>query len=106
MSDLTFTFHEPGCKAVFRKHAAQREDIEAAIKRTITAQFDTDFAKTKLASRKTFEGHKVYECRVNVGKLPALRVAFTLADGTVTVVYLTHNIQKSDFSHEIEAFLK
>ncbi|MCI6584872.1 MAG: hypothetical protein SPK50_08920 [Mobiluncus porci] len=101
-----FQFHETGCKAVFKKFAPQQALLEDAITHALNAQLETDFVKTKLASRRTFEGLKVYECRVNTGKLPALRVAFTVRDRTVTVVYLSNHIQKSDFTHEIEAFLK
>ncbi|MDD7464841.1 MAG: hypothetical protein PUK59_01125 [Actinomycetaceae bacterium] len=99
-------FYLPGCKALFRRYAAQEQQLRTAIEQHIDGQIATDFVHTKLASRRLFNGLKVYECRVNVGKLPALRVAFTVRTGVATVVYISTNIQKSEFSKEIDAFLK
>lgn len=99
-------FYTSGCKAVFRKYAAQEQRIRAAIAQHIARQVATNFAQTKLASRRLFEGLSVYECRVNVGKLPAFRVAFTVRADLATVVYISTHIQKSEFSREIDAFLK
>lgn len=101
-------FYEPGCSQVLRKHPgdATREVIVSAVTSQIEIQVATHFAKTKLASRRFFRGLKVYECRVNPPKLPALRVAFTVHDDTATAVYITSQIQKSDFSREIDSFLK
>lgn len=101
-------FYEPGCGPMFRKHPgdAAREVIVSAVTSQIETQIATHFAKTKLASRRPFRGMKVYECRVNPPKLPALRVAFTVHGDTATAVYLSSHIQKSDFSREIDSFLK
>lgn len=92
---------------MLRKHRSQadREAIDSAVTAQVTAQVATQFAKTKLASRLSFRGLKVYECRVNPAKLPALRVAFTVHDDVATVVFLSSHIQKSEFSRELDSFL-
>ena len=103
--EYSFEFYEPGCKAVFRKYSHQEAAIREGVSAHVRREIDTDFAKTKLATRRHFDGHKVYECRVNLAKLPALRVAFALDGSQVTIVYMSTNIQKSEFSAEIESFL-
>ncbi|MCI5826505.1 MAG: hypothetical protein MR006_07560 [Arcanobacterium sp.] len=99
-------FDERGNKAIFRRFSAQAETIRAAVTAQLETQISADFSKTKLASRHLFAGLRVYECRVNMGKLPALRVAFTVRGNQATVVYMSTHIQKSDFSREVDAFLK
>lgn len=102
----TFYYSEPGTRKFFHRLRAQSDEIKKTIEETIEKQIATNFSKTKMASRLPYEGHKLYECRVNVGKLPALRVAFTVYEHQVFVVFITNQIQKSDFSKALETFLK
>ena len=83
----------------------QAATLYAAVEERVSQQIATGFAKTKLASRLTYGGQKVYECRVNAPKLPAIRVAFTVKDGAVCVVFMSTDIQKSTFSEAITGFL-
>ena len=75
------------------------------IEKQLTRQMDTDFAKVKLATRIEVEGNKCYECRVNPPQLPPVRVAFIRDENQVKIVYLTTNIVKADFTHDLEHFL-
>ena len=100
-----FDYFAPGCKKVFKAHSHFEPLIKAEIERVVSKERETGFSKTKSASRLTFRGQRVLECRVNVGTLPAIRVAFSLAPETVTIVFLSTDIQKSAFSKELDAFL-
>ena len=99
-------YTEAGTRKLFHKFYSHEETIRRAVEETIQKQLDTNFSKTKLASRIPYEGRKLYECRVNVGKLPAFRVAFAVHDCHVQVVFMTNRIQKSDFSRLLDTFLK
>lgn len=103
---LQFAFDDHGCKALFRKYPAQAEMIRDAVQAQVGGQIALDFSKTKLASRRPYHGRKLYECRVNVGKLPAVRVAFAVHGKSVAVAFMSTDIQKSVFTKELDAFLR
>lgn len=100
------TFYEPGVKRLFRKHAAQAAALQTQIAQMLAKQLETGFAKVKAASHVPFAGEKVWELRVNPAHVPPIRVAFTRQGDQFTVVYLTHTLQKSEFTRELEKFLK
>ncbi len=105
MATYQFSYDEKGCKKFFKTYHHQEKTIKQFIERQLTRQIDTDFSKTKLATRIEVDGHKCYECRVNLPQTPNIRVAFTVDDKDVVVRYVTTNITKADFTHELEHFL-
>lgn len=102
----TFYYEKSGTRKVFHKFNLHSDNIRNAIEETIEKELATNFSKTKLASHIPYRGHKIYECRVNVGKLPAFRVAFTIYNNSVDIVFITNQIQKSSFSKALNALLK
>lgn len=100
------TYDERGCRKVLHTYAHRADEIKTEVEHTIRAQIVHDFSRTKTASHIPYHGMKLFECRVNVGKLPAIRVAFALSGDDVDVAFMTTNIQKSDFSRQLDAFLK
>lgn len=99
-------FHEAGTKKFFRKYAAQEDRIKDQITQMMERQMETAFSKTKAAGHLLFEGQKIWELRVNPGTLPPVRVAFIRSGKQFIVLYLSNSIQKSEFLHDLEKFLK
>ena len=102
---LAFSYFDPGCKKVFKAQSHYEALLKAEIERVIAKEKATGFSKTKAASRLLFRGNRLLECRVNVGALPAVRVAFALTEGTAVIVFLSTDIQKSEFSKALDHFL-
>lgn len=100
------SFYELGSKKLLRKHAAQAEKLKEQIVRMLESQAQAGFAKVKPATHLLFDEQKVWELRVNPAQLPPVRVAFTRAADQFLVVYMSHTLQKSEFSRELEHFLK
>ena len=105
MANLQFVYNNKGCRKVFKTYHHQEKTIKKTIEKQLIRQIETDFSKTKLATRIEVDGHKCYECRINPPQLPPVRVAFIRDDQKVTIYYLTTNIVKADFTHELEHFL-
>lgn len=105
MANYCFSYNSKGCRKLFKTYRHQETIIKKTIEKQLTRQIDTDFAKVKLATRIEVQGNKCYECRVNPPQLPPVRVAFTRNESKVEIVYLTTNIVKADFTHELERFL-
>ena len=102
---MYFQYDKTGCRHLFKTYPHNVDEIKAAIEQQVRQQAETDFSKTKLASRLPYEGQKVYECRVNVGKLPAVRVAFTFKGEAAYIAFASTDIQKSTFSEAVGRFL-
>ena len=105
MANYQLSYHSKACRKVFKTYRHQEKIIKKTIEKQLTRQMDTDFAKVKLATRIEVEGNKCYECRVNPPQLPPVRVAFIRDENQVKIVYLTTNIVKADFTHDLEHFL-
>lgn len=99
-------FNELGTKKFFRKHASADASLRTQIAQMLEKQFEMGFSKVKPASHLRFNGNKVWELRVNPAQIPPIRVAFTVVDDQFEVIYLTHAIQKSEFTRELELFLR
>lgn len=99
-------FSEAGTKKFFRKHAAQADQLRTQISEALEKQTEMNFSKVKPATHLQFEGSKVWEIRVNPVRVPPVRVAFTVAGSDFVVVFVSHTIQKSEFTHELEKFLR
>ena len=102
---LAFSYYEPGTKRVFKKFEQQKAQLMNAIEQRIAQEWARDFAQTKRATHKSFQGKTIRECRVNAGTLPAFRVAFVLEQAAVQVLFISTQIQKSDFTHDLDALL-
>ena len=100
-----FSYHEPGCRKVFKAQSHHVALIREEIERSIAKEMETGFSKSKNASRSLFRGSRILECRVNVSTLPPVRVAYTVSGETVTVVFLSTDIQKSEFTKALDRFL-
>ena len=98
MANYQFSYDSKGCRKVFKTYRHQEKIIKKTIEKQLTRQMDTDFAKVKLATR-------IEVCRVNPPQLPPVRVAFIRDENQVKIVYLTTNIVKADFTHDLEHFL-
>ena len=105
MASYQINYDNKGCRKTFKTYKHQEKVIKKAIEKQLIRQLETDFTKVKLATRIEVKGHKCYECRVNPPQLPPLRIAFIRDQNTVTVCYMTTNIVKADFTHELEHFL-
>lgn len=105
MADYEFSYDDKGCRKVFKTYRHQKKSIQKTIQKQLTRQIETNFSKVKLATRIEVDHNKCYECRVNPPQLPPIRVAFTLKENQVNICYLTTNIVKADFTHELEHFL-
>lgn len=99
---MKFHYNDKGCRKVFKTYKAQMNKIKSSIEAQIEKQLDNHFAKVKVATRTLVDGHKCYECRVNIGKLPNIRVAFYVEGQEVTVVYISSTLQKDMFTHELD----
>lgn len=95
-------FESRGCRKILAKNPSLKKKISEGLIR----QAENGFFKTKAATRTRWKGQPVYEFRVNDPALKAVRVAFTAFHHEMHVVYITTSIQKSEFSKEIDAFLK
>lgn len=104
--ELKFSYNEAGTRKVFHKFHAQQETLRAHIEAHLREQVANGLPGIKLASRLPFHGNKIYECRVNPGPLPALRVAFTLDQTDVCIVFISTDIQKSVFSRDMDRFIR
>ncbi|MCH3923253.1 hypothetical protein [Limosilactobacillus sp.] len=98
-------FYQAGCKSFFKKHSRQVELIRRRIAAAIDEEQETGMTKVKLASRQRVAGHPVYEFRLNLGKIGSARVAFTIDGEQVTVYFISSQLQKSSFSHDVERIL-
>ncbi|WP_290034022.1 hypothetical protein [Ligilactobacillus cholophilus] len=105
MANYIISYDNKGCRKVFKTYRHQEKVIKKTIEKQITRQMETDFSKVKLATRIEVNGLKCYECRVNPPQLPPVRVAFTRDGNKITICYITTNIVKADFTHELEHFL-
>ncbi|XCB29327.1 hypothetical protein RQN30_08760 [Arcanobacterium hippocoleae] len=103
--NMEVVYHEAGTRKLLRKYPKQITEIRRAVESQLAEQLANNFSKTKIASRLLFAGCKVYECRVNLGLLPPVRVGFIVQNQRVTVVFMSNQIQKSDFSRAIDKFL-
>ncbi len=95
-------FDKRGCGALLRKHPG----LERHVVRTVIGQLENNLFKSKFATTARWEGHLLWECRVNAGPAGSFRAAFTVDDGTATVVYLSRTLQKRPFTAELDRFLK
>ena len=100
-----FEYDDSGCKKVRKTHAHYFSLLKSEIERIVSKEIETGFSKSKTATRSLYNGRKVWECRVNVSALPSVRVAYAVSGDTVSVVFLSTNIQKSEFTKELEKFL-
>ncbi|WP_267202590.1 hypothetical protein [Limosilactobacillus kribbianus] len=98
-------FYQAGCKSFFKKHARQVDLIRRRIAAAVDEEQKTGMTKVKLASRQRVAGHPVYEFRLNLGKIGSARVAFTIDGEQVTVYFISSQLQKSSFSHDVERVL-
>lgn len=106
MDDLMIvTFSRHGCKKFFKHYVQQRADIERLIGRAIDREVATGMTKVKLATRAKVDGLSCYEFRLNLGRLGSARIAFTYRGQQATVVFISHDLQKDTFSHEVDRVL-
>ena len=91
-------------KKLLKKHPHEKDLITAHIVAAVESELSTAMATSKRATHRVAS---LFECRVGMGKLPDVRVAFRPdASGThATVVYATTTTQKSEFTKELERFL-
>lgn len=94
-------FDKRGCAAMLRKHPG----LEDRVRQTIAAQLENGLFKSKFATTMRWQGQPIWECRVNERSVGSVRAAFSVRDGSVTVLYLSATLQKRAFTAELERFL-
>ena len=102
---MTCTFEPSGTKRLWKKHPHDVDRIRTIVCHALENEIATGFATSKRASHLTYLGHVLYECRVGLGKLPDVRVAYFVESHTATVVFISTTLQKSEFTHELEKML-
>lgn len=95
-------FYERGCKPFFKKHRRQQNDMEAMIRAAVAREVATGMTKAKLGTRKKIAGQRIYEFRLNLGKLGSARLAFAADQDHATVYFISSHLQKATFSHEFD----
>lgn len=98
-------FYRQGCKPFFKKHGNQKQMIKVAISEAIAKEVATGMTKVKLACRQRIAGQKVYEFRLNIGKIGSVRLAFSVKSNQAMVYFITTHLQKTTFSREFEHVL-
>lgn len=98
---ITVIFDQRGCKAFFKRYVHQQAIIERQISDAVNREIATGMTKVKLATRTKVSGASCYEFRTNLGKLGSARLAFIRQGHRATVVFISHDLQKSTFSHEL-----
>lgn len=86
---------------MLRKHPG----LEDRVRQTIAAQLENGLFKSKFATTMRWQGQPIWECRVNERSVGSVRAAFSVRDGSVTVLYLSATLQKRAFTAELERFL-
>ena len=105
MKKYQFTFYEKGCKKIFKTYKHQEKIIKDNIIQQVSNLVNNDFNRIKPASKKRINNFPLYECRVNLPKIPDIRNAFFINQDKINVIYITNNITKADFTAEIEKFI-
>ncbi|WP_056970616.1 hypothetical protein [Liquorilactobacillus vini] len=99
-------FNQQSCKAFFKKYPGQRKLIEQKVATALKHELATGMTKVKLALETKIAGQPCYEFRLNLGKIGPARIAFTVANRQAIVYYLSKNLQKSAFSHDLAKIVR
>lgn len=95
-------FYKHGCKAFFKKHRKQYNEITTMISAAVNREVTTGMTKVKLATRKKIAGKSLYEFRLNVGKIGSVRIAFTEDQDNAIVYFISSSLEKATFTYELD----
>lgn len=103
---LQVSFDRHGCKPFFKKHTGQTQIVSQKIINVLNRELGTGMTKIKLATEQKIAGHPCYELRLNLGTIGSARIAFTVYNRQVRVIFITSQLQKATFTHDLKQILK
>lgn len=102
---MQFSYSTKGTKRLFKTYNHQQNSIKEAIEQQTMRKIENNFSRIKPALRTKYNGHDIFECRVNLNHIPDIRIAFWCEQESVKVVYATTTLTKAEFTRELEKFL-
>lgn len=95
-------FVKSGCQMMLRKHPHLQERIE----QTIACQMGNSLFRSKFATNMRWHGAPIWECRVNERSVGSVRIAFSVQDRHITVLFISSELHKRAFTTALEHFLE